>query len=120
MKLKIIKKAKIEELTSNFGKFDEFHEFICWMAMSKNTLKTRSLFDNQNKSINLLEKILTKYSHSKLKELYSDQNIAVLFSVFFEKGTKGFLRDLPKEKRNLYKEAIIEMNTKFGAKGMEP
>lgn len=101
--------------TESSTNIEEFKEFICWMAMSKNTEKTKSLFDYNNKSINLLGDVLAKYSHGKLESLYKDINISKVFEYFVINGMKEFLRSIPKSKKELYKETIATMYTKFNS-----
>ena len=47
--------------------FDDFKEFVWWMAMAKVTNKTKRLFNYKNKSIRDLSDILESYSHEKLE-----------------------------------------------------
>jgi len=81
--------------------------------MSKNTSKTKDLFDYENKSISLLGEALTKYSHGKLESLYKNSNIKLLFEFFVLHGGRDFLAGIPKGKRGLYQETIVEMYHNF-------
>ncbi|CAI2386545.1 unnamed protein product [Moneuplotes crassus] len=90
-----------------------YNEFVCWMAMSKNTQKTKILFDYSNQSIVLMQEILTKYSHSKLERLYQDKNIAELFLYFINNGLDEFIKACPDTKRDLYQRCCLEISNKF-------
>ncbi|CAI2359236.1 unnamed protein product [Moneuplotes crassus] len=91
----------------------DFNEFLCWMAMSKNTKKTKSLFDFNNMSILLMDEILTKYSHSKLGGLYGDSNIGMLFHYFISNGLEDFLDACPSDKRDLYQKCAQKIYYNF-------
>mmetsp|Transcript_6047 Transcript_6047/g.5206 ORF Transcript_6047/g.5206 Transcript_6047/m.5206 type:complete len:132 (-) Transcript_6047:16-411(-) len=95
---------------------EEFKEFICWMAMSKNTVKTKNLFDYNNRSIFRLGEVLAKYSHGKLESLYEDSSIKKVYEYFVLNGMRDFLRSIPKGKRSLYEETIVEMYNNFNNK----
>ena len=90
-----------------------FEEFVCWMAMSKNTLRTKSLFDYENESIVLMDEILTKYSHKKLESLYKNQNIASVYEYFIKNGLEEFMMKFPQNKKWIYLDYALEMLEKF-------
>ncbi|CAI2359783.1 unnamed protein product [Moneuplotes crassus] len=91
----------------------DLNEFLCWMAMSKNTQKTKSLFDVNNKSILLMNEILSKYSHSKLEGLYGDSNIGMLFHYFIINGLEDFLDACPSDKKDLYQKYSLLICNNF-------
>ncbi|CAI2359527.1 unnamed protein product [Moneuplotes crassus] len=114
-KLEMIREAqRLNIINSEQGEqIGDFSEFLCWMAMSKNTKKTKSLFDVNNKSILLMDEILTKYSHSKLGGLYGDSNIRMLFHYFISNGLEDFLDGCPSDKRDLYQKCAQEIYYNF-------
>ncbi|CAI2359398.1 unnamed protein product [Moneuplotes crassus] len=106
--------TKLNIITSNNNlSTNSFNEFVCWMAMSKNTQKAKMLFDYSNQSILLMQEILTKYSHSKFEEVYRDANIAKLFYYFVQNGLGDFIKTCPDDKRCLYKRFTEEIYNKF-------
>lgn len=84
-------------------------ELVCWMGMSKNTLKTKLLFDTRNSSINLVDEVLTKYSHKKLKSCLADPSFGKLFKYFIDTSLGEFLASCPKGKEKLYSERAMEI-----------
>lgn len=91
----------------------DLKELICWMAMSKNTAKAKSLFDTSNKSIAILEEVLTKYSHKKLEQIYEDKNISMIFEYFINNGLGDFIKRCPKSKKRLYKKHALSIHSYF-------
>ncbi|CAI2361285.1 unnamed protein product [Moneuplotes crassus] len=113
-KKEMIQEARrLEIISSDNTPNGEFSEFVCWMAMSKNTLKAKALFDYSNESIILMNEILAKYSHRKLQRLYCDTNIGQLYCYFFENGLYKFIKKCPDDKKDLYQKCAQELCNKF-------
>jgi len=92
----------------------EYKEFVSWMAMDKKTTKTKRMFNYKNESIRILSDMLGKYSHTKLENVYKDENTARLFAFFVKKGTEEFLSQFSGESRSIYKKNLEEFCKKFG------
>ncbi|CAI2369150.1 unnamed protein product [Moneuplotes crassus] len=111
----IIKKGKsLNLIQPDEGSSNKhFGEFVCWMAMSKNTSKAKSLFDNSNQSISEFEDVLVKYSHKKLERIYENKDIAQTYKYFIENGIECFLQKCPEDKREVYLNCSMNIYNKF-------
>ena len=91
----------------------EFQELVCWIAISKMTIKLKSIFDFKNKSVQILSDILCSYSHSKLLNLYEDKLIWMLFDYFIKHWFTSSIEPFSHWKRIIYTKAAIDMMQNF-------
>ena len=92
---------------------DEFQEFIWWMAISKMTHKSKLLFNQNNKAIEILSDILTHYSHAKMDLVFGNRNISWLFQFYMDNLLETSLQRLPKHKREIYTKAAFDISQSF-------
>mmetsp|Transcript_25945 Transcript_25945/g.22983 ORF Transcript_25945/g.22983 Transcript_25945/m.22983 type:complete len:243 (+) Transcript_25945:202-930(+) len=85
LKDNLLKEAtRIGLISSEETNDEELSELVCWMSMTKITKVTKSIFDYENKSISILDDILSKYSHVKLRTLSKNTKIAKIFAYFIK------------------------------------
>ena len=92
---------------------EEFREFVCWMAISKMTHRSRPLFNLFNQAIELLSDILGNYSHAKLRLVYKNKHIAKVYRYFMKNCLKSSLEKYPKHKQTVYIKAAFDMAQNF-------
>ena len=86
---------------------------LVWMMCSKHIkviLKTRF---RGIEEIELIDDILSSYSHSKVSKLFSVSNIKVLFQLFVIHGREEFLSSFKGEQKVRYEEAFDELTSNF-------
>ena len=76
----------------------------------KTMLKTRF---KGIEEIELIEDILTSYSHAKVSKLFSVSNIKILFEVFMTHGKEEFVSSFSGEQKSKYEEALNELLSSF-------
>ena len=76
----------------------------------KTMLKTRF---KGIEEIELIEDILTSYSHAKVNKLFSVSNIKILFEVFMTHGKEEFVSSFSGEQKLKYEEALNELLSSF-------
>jgi len=93
---------------------EEYVDLVCWMGIAKNTKKVRKLFNSSNQSINLMEHVLTKYTHLCLENLFENNNIKRIFIHFLNNGREQAIKSFPADKKELYEETLRQLQTNFG------
>ena len=63
--------------------------------------------------IQVLDDILTSYSHAKVNRIYKYENIRILFEFFMTHNKDHFLDSLEGEKRDRYDDALRELIENF-------
>ena len=76
----------------------------------KTMLKTRF---KGIEEIELIEDILTSYSHAKVSKLFSVSNIKILFEVFMTHDKEELLSSFSGEQKLKYEEALNELLSSF-------
>ena len=66
--------------------------------------------------IELIEDILTSYSHAKVRKLFSVSNIKILFEVFMAHDKEEFVSSFSGEQKSKYEEALNELLSSFDFK----
>ena len=93
----------MDELSNRIGLIDlkpkessliEFKELICWLGFAKITKKVRRMFSDENSAINLLEDVLSNYSHRKLDIVLYNESIRALLIYFIDNGKQNFMNSL--------------------------
>ena len=95
--VKIITRAfelGLQNLIPINSSIDSFRELIGFLGCVKVTKQVRKMFSSDNLAINLLEDILTSYSHRKLKQILSNNDIKALFEYFIVYGKERFIAGL--------------------------
>ena len=72
-------------------KINIFEELICWLSFPKITSKVQNLFNTENHAINILNDILSNYSHRKLISVFENKEIMSLFGYFIINGKEKFM-----------------------------
>jgi len=89
-------------------------DFTWWLAMSKLTQMTKSIFDYSNSSIGLLDEIFYRYSYKKLTKMFKDDNIMRIFKFFLWNGLTDFLKSVPENDKDVYSIAVKDLCVEFG------
>ena len=79
----------------------------------KTVLKTRF---KGIEEIELVEDILSSYSHAKVSKLFNVSNIKILFEVFMTHGKEEFISSFSGEQKSKYEEALNELMSSFNFK----
>ena len=88
-------------------------KILIWMMCSKHlktVLKTRF---KGIEEIELVEDILTSYSHAKVNKLFSVSNIKILFEIFMTHGKEEFISSFSGEQKSKYEEALNQIMSGF-------
>ena len=88
-------------------------KILIWMMCSKHlktVLKTRF---RGIEEIELVEDILTSYSHAKVNKLFSVSNIKILFEIFMTHGKEEFISSFSGEQKSKYEEALNQIMSSF-------
>lgn len=62
-----------------------------------------------------MNSLLSKYSHSKLKGFFKDENIRRIFNYFWIFGKETTLAKMPEAKREVYEQTIDQFQLKFNS-----
>ena len=99
-KSKIISKSSLYERAIEFGLLNlkpkhessiEFEDFIWWLGFVKITKKVRMMFSSDNPAINLMEDLISNYSHRKLQLALNNESIKALLAYFIQFGKRQFM-----------------------------
>ena len=86
---------------------------LVWMMCSKHMKsKIKSRFRGIEE-IELIEDLLTSYSHAKVSRLFTVDNIKVLFELFVTHGKEELLSNFSGEQKSKYEEALDELMSSF-------
>ena len=75
--------------------------------------KQLSKYFKNVEEIEVLDDILTSYSHAKVNRIYKYENIRILFEFFMIHNKDHFLDSLEGEKRDRYDDALGELIENF-------
>ena len=86
---------------------------LIWLASSKQTKTRLKSLLSDVESLNLIDSVLTSYSHNKLEKIFKSQTMKILFEYFIEHSYENFLSNYEGQKLEKSKEMLGYFTTKF-------